>query len=534
MRVALDSTRMTLGRGSEADIVVPDPKLARLQAVIEWDGKVHHISDLSGHALAVGGQRVAVAPLEDGTDVALGQFRVAYVAGLADAQTESRAHVRTESGEPEERDLPREVLVSATGPDLAPTQRPLAHSLEIGSGPQSGLRLEHAHVSARHCKLHRHGERLLLTDLGSTNGTWVNGLRIYEIELPLGSRFQVGPFELAIGSSRAVSAAPAAPEFEGIVSVDPAMRALFSQIERVAASAAPVAIFGETGTGKELVSRAVHRRSARAANAWVPLNCSAIARELMESELFGHEKGAFTGAVASRSGALSEAHAGTLFLDEIGELPLDLQAKLLRAVELGEVKKVGASRHETVDVRFVCATHRTLAEEVRKERFREDLYYRIAVATLFVPPLRQRKGDILILWNHFMARLSPPGTRLTLSDAAHQLLLAHAWPGNVRELRNVVQRALLASTTTRIEASDVQFDHRPGLAVAGDEVIDPRGLTLEQIERAALLITMRQLKGNRRAAVRQLDIAKSTLLKKLADYSLEQIGLDGERPSEEP
>jgi DNA-binding NtrC family response regulator len=380
--------------------------------------------------------------------------------------------------------------------------------------------------------VHRHGGRLLLTDLGSTNGTFLNGLRVYEVELPLSARFRVGPFEVTVSPVRG-GVAPSAPggsEFEGIVSVDPAMRALFAQIEKVAGSSAPVAIFGETGSGKELVARAVHRRSTRAGGAWVPLNCAAIAKELMESELFGHEKGAFTGAIGARSGALTEADGGTLFLDELGELPLELQAKLLRAVDLGEVKKVGAARPISVDVRFVCATHRSLIDEVRKGRFREDLYYRVAVATLFVPPLRQRKADIPLLWDHFMARLAPPGTRLRLGDEARQLLAGHSWPGNVRELRNVVQRALLASSGTEIAASDIQFDQRGvSVASAGADVIDPRGLTLEQIERAGLEIVMRQVKGNRRAASRQLDIAKSTLLKKLSDYQLEGVGSeDGE------
>jgi DNA-binding NtrC family response regulator len=177
----------------------------------------------------------------------------------------------------------------------------------------------------------------------------------------------------------------------------------------------------------------------------------------------------------------------------------------------------------------VCATHRLLTEEVRKGRFREDLYYRVAVATLFVPPLRQRKSDIPLLWDHFIGRLAPPGARLQLSEEAQHALSGHGWPGNVRELRNVVQRALLASSGSRIEAGDIQFDDRSSAVPAGkDEVIDPRGLTLEQIERGAIEIVMRQVKGNRRAASRQLDIAKSTLLKKLADYQLEAVGSESE------
>ncbi len=358
---------------------------------------------------------------------------------LADSDAgESRAHVRTESGEPGFGGFASELMVSASRPDgKPPPSRALSHSIEIGSGTQAAFRLDHPTVSSRHCKLHRHGGRLLLTDLGSTNGTWVNGLRVYEVELPLGARFRVGPFEVVVSQVRGGTASPANSEFEGIVSIDPAMRALFAQIDKVAGSTAPVAIFGETGSGKELVARAVHRRSTRAAGSWVPLNCSAIAKELMESELFGHEKGAFTGATGARSGALNEADGGTLFLDEIGELPIELQAKLLRAVDLGEVKAVGAARPTTVDVRFVCATHRLLTEEVRKGRFREDLYYRVAVATLFVPPLRQRKSDIPLLWGPLHRPAGPARGEAAAERGGPAFV---GWPRLAGECARVAQR----------------------------------------------------------------------------------------------
>jgi two-component system response regulator HydG len=520
MRVALDESPLLVGRGPDADVVVPDPSLRRTELAIEWDGERHRVRRMGPE-----GPSSDTEPLEDGGALALGQFRAAYLEQLPENPLDASRSLNTSALGAEPAALPREVTLHARleGTSDSLVSRPLGHSLEIGSGVGAALRLDHPTISARHAKVHRHDGRLMLQDLGSTNGTFVSGLRVYEVELPLGVHARVGPFEIWADSPRLVPSIRRS-DFEGMVSEDPSMHALFAQIDRVAASDAPVAIAGETGTGKELVARAIHRRSKRAANPLIPINCAAIARELVETELFGHEKGAFTGAAVSREGALSEAHRGTLFLDEIGELPLELQPKLLRALELGEVKKVGATRPETVDVRFICATHRSLADEVRRNRFREDLYFRVAVVTLYVPPLRQRRSDVPLLWDHFMARLSPPGARPAVSDEAIEKLRSHGWPGNVRELRNVVQRALLSASGATLGVEDVQFD--PGLPVVGasDSVVDPKGLTLEQIEREALAIVMRQLSGNRRAAARQLSIAKSTLLKKLSDYQLEDVG----------
>src|SRR5688500_11925247 len=187
----------------------------------------------------------------------------------------------------------------------------------------------------------------------------------------------------------------------------------------------------------------MHNRSTRAQSAFIPVNCEAISKELIESELFGHEKGAFTGAMGPRKGAFEEADGGTLFLDEIGELPLDLQAKLLRALESGEIKRVGASRPTQVDVRIVAATNRDLLASAREGKFREDLYYRLCVVPLHLPPLRSRRGDVGMLAEHFLEAFSPRGQTVRLSTAAVERLQLHAWPGNVRELRNVVHRALL-------------------------------------------------------------------------------------------
>jgi DNA-binding NtrC family response regulator len=324
-------------------------------------------------------------------------------------------------------------------------------------------------------------------------------------------------------------------DFEGLISADPGMRAIFAQVDRVAQSNAPVVITGESGTGKELLAAAIHRRSLRSGAALVPINCGAIAHSLMEAEIFGHEKGSYTGADTERKGALLEANGGTLFLDEIGELPLDLQPKLLRAVELGEIKPIGAGKPSKVDVRFVCATNRNLGDEIRFRRFREDLFFRLAVVTLQLPPLRHRLGDVPLLWAYFMRKLGTTTVPLALSAAARTKLLDHRWPGNVRELRNVAQRALLTCMGTVIEPEHIVFDaHTLDQTAGSGQTISPVGLSLAQIEAAAIEINLRHFKGNRRAVTKQLDIAKSTLLKKIVDYQLERVGLpDAESAPEE-
>ena len=219
-----------------------------------------------------------------------------------------------------------------------------------------------------------------------------------------------------------------------------------------------VTLLGESGTGKELVARALHECSLRAGQPFIPINCAALSPSVMESELFGHEKGAFTGADSRRKGAFEEAHGGTLFLDEVGELPLEVQAKLLRVLESGEVKPVGATRPFQVDVRVVAATHRDLRQWARQGKFREDLYYRLNVMPLVLPPLRNRRGDLRLLAEHFVRLHAPRGQTPKFTPAALARLQQHAWPGNIRELRNVVRRALLVRKGAKMDAGDITFE----------------------------------------------------------------------------
>jgi DNA-binding NtrC family response regulator len=396
-----------------------------------------------------------------------------------------------------------------------------SEEIAVGSDPANDIVLPDKFVSRRHFKLTRKDSRFRVVDQTSANGTFVGNVRVFEAEVPLFTTLRVGEVELVLEPL-----APARKEqsFEGIIGGDPSVRQLAELIERVAPSSAAVAIFGESGTGKELVARAVHQRSTRAEKAFIPVNCAAISKELIESELFGHEKGAFTGATNARKGAFEEADGGTLFLDEIGELPVDLQAKLLRALESGEIKRVGASRPSTVDVRLVAATNRDLLGLAREGRFREDLYYRLCVIPLHLPPLRSRKGDLVSLAEHFIRAFSPRGQHVKLTQAAVERLQAHRWPGNIRELRNVVHRALLLRKGPMIDAGDVSFDQEVNADTGMPVPEVPPGMTLEQmlekLERQIVENALRKWNNNRERVARELGVARSTLFKRLKDWGL--------------
>ncbi len=460
MRVSLDGRSLTVGRGPTNDILVPDPAVSRQQFVLERSGEAWRLRDLSGKGTEVGGTPVADFPLIDGSDIGLGQWRAVFTvegrenAGnettqVGDDQRETLVQPGTDA---DARILPARLRLRAGEAESFVT---VQQELTIGSAEGCEVKLEDGFVSARHARIERRGNSFLVTDLQSKNGTFVGAMRVHAVELPFGCPFRIGNAELALVRA---DREEQGTTFEGMVGSDAAMRKLYETIERVADSSAAVSIFGESGTGKERVARAFHNRSGRASRPFVPVNCGAISKELVESELFGHEKGAFTGAERLRKGAFEEADGGTLFLDEIGELPLELQAKLLRALELGEIKRVGASRPVNVDARIVAATNRDLRAEVKKGTFREDLYWRLCVIPLQLPPLRARRGDVRALVQHFLKLFSPQANTIALSGEAEAKLLNHDWPGNVRELKNAVHRSLLLRTGEVVEAADVTFD----------------------------------------------------------------------------
>ncbi|HTI65644.1 MAG TPA: sigma-54 dependent transcriptional regulator, partial [Gemmatimonadaceae bacterium] len=317
-----------------------------------------------------------------------------------------------------------------------------------------------------------------------------------------------------------------------IVGKSYAIRSVIDKIERVAKTPARVLITGENGTGKELVARAIHAQSTRAGGPFVEVNCAAIPSELIESELFGHMKGSFTGAVADRAGKFEQAHGGTLFLDEVGDMSLAAQAKVLRVLQDGVVTRIGGSKPVEVDVRVLAATNKRLETEIAEGRFREDLYYRLNVVPINVPPLRERREDIPLLVAHFvnvLTRVDGMAPR-TMAPEAVQRLSQLDWPGNVRELRNTIERLLILSSGTRIAADDVA-------RLVGTRDTEQAGLgslldckTFEDFkhaaERAFLLAKLREFDWNVSETARALDMPRSNLYKKIERYGLtrESVG----------
>lgn len=310
--------------------------------------------------------------------------------------------------------------------------------------------------------------------------------------------------------------------FHQLIGKAPAMQAVKQTITRAALADATTLIYGETGTGKELVARAIHHHSPRSTQPFVPVDCGAISENLVESELFGHVKGAFTGAHQSARGLIRSAGGGTLFLDEIGELPLSAQAKLLRTLQEKAVRPVGSDRTVAVDIRIVGATHRDLAGAVQSGRFREDLYYRLSVVPIALPPLRARVEDIPLLAAHFAAKFSAGFTSpKPIHDDAMACLMAYHWPGNVRELENVIRRALALGQEETITPADLPEALSGNTSDRSLAVPSPSDDSLAAYEKTAVLNALRKSGGNRKAAARILAIGEATLYRKLKAYQIQ-------------
>ncbi|KAB2906578.1 MAG: FHA domain-containing protein [Kofleriaceae bacterium] len=405
------------------------------------------------------------------------------------------------------------------------------------AGGSADLALNDQKVSGLHCELRLEAGGYRLRDLSSTNGTYVRGVRVVEAWLAPGSTIAVGKSAVLFTPLADAVDLPLWGEagLAGLVGQSPPMRHLFEMIERFARSDATVLVRGETGVGKELIARAIHAASARRSGPFIVVDCGAIAAGLVESALFGHEKGAFTGALKAAQGAFRAAHGGTIFLDELGELPLDLQPKLLRVLQEREVQPVGGEQTIPVDVRVVCGTNRDLAQEVAAGRFREDLLYRLQVVELTVPPLRARKGDIAALADHFLARIAertkkPPKR---LATDAISLCLEHDWPGNVRELEHAIEAAAVYAEGDEILARDLPmagkvFRKKAEQALDSATSITADGApraglreTLGDIERDRLAETLVACGNNRSRAAKALGMSRGALLRRLKRYGLE-------------
>jgi transcriptional regulator with GAF, ATPase, and Fis domain len=434
----------------------------------------------------------------------------------------------------------------------------------VGRDPAAALSFPDRMMSRRHCAVQLEDGRFLIRDLSSSNGTFVNGIPVQEHVLEHGDRIRAGDSILmflnaeASESSKAVAPGVAddrttrvsgaaaiardsgaldsingivAEVLAGRVSLQAhdmvgdseAMRLVHGRIRKVAPAECTVLIDGETGTGKELAARAIHQNSGRARRPFVAINCAALTESLLESELFGHEKGAFTGAVTLKKGKFEIADGGTVFLDEVGELAPALQSKVLRVLQQHEFERVGGTRNIKVDVRVIAATNRDLPGDVAAGRFRQDLWYRLNVVSLTMPPLRARRSDIPVLASHFMAKYAR-GRAVVLSPAAIDLLAAHDWPGNVRELENAIERAVVLGTSDQILPEDLPESvlNRSTMDVHADGTVsyhrgvadEKRRLILEAIDRSG---------GNYTAAARLLGLNPTYLHRLLRNLNLKDL-----------
>jgi DNA-binding NtrC family response regulator/pSer/pThr/pTyr-binding forkhead associated (FHA) protein len=518
--IPLDRERFRLGRAATNDLAVPEPTVSRLQCELVSGPNGWRLLDRSGKGTRLDGTLVSEAELRPGSRIGCGTLEVRVHLRVGELPSGATLTGRGTDAQPGARGAGEELVLVG---ELRGRPLRLALSgpgLSVGADPANDLCAPLPYVSAFHCRLVRLGGAWHVQDLGSTNGTWVQGVRVGEARLDAGALLRLGELSLRVEAARP---AEAPTDFQGMLSADPAMQPVFELVQRAAPTDETVLVTGESGSGKELVARALHRLSRRSTGPLVPVNCSAITRELLESELFGHERGAFTGAQARRRGLFEEADGGTLFLDEIGELALDLQAKLLRVLENGEIRPVGSSAPRRVDTRVVAATHRSLSERVRAGEFREDLFYRVHVIEVAIPPLRARPQDIPLLAAHFLATATQHTRPRRLSPAALARLKGYHFPGNVRELKHTVTRAAILSPDDEIGPAQITF-LAPSLA---DRVAEGRAYSsvrpLREVEVEAIRQALEAADGNQKAAARSLGIARSTLTQKMEKYGLHSL-----------
>jgi len=422
---------------------------------------------------------------------------------------------------------------------------PATGKVTIGRLNECEIQIDHPSVSRRHADLHV-GPPLTVVDLGSFNGTRVAGTRLTPSEptvvppravIEIGSTFLVVEGAPDPGSRATLPPPPPRGDEPDLVVVDERMKQLHRLLRTVAQGTISVVLLGETGVGKEVIARAIHRYSPRVARPFVSINCAAIPEALLESELFGHERGAFTGAVKDKVGLLETAAGGTLLLDEVGEMPLPAQAKLLRAIETREIVRVGGVKTRPVDVRFVSATNRDLEALVEARTFRRDLFFRLNGISVTVPPLRERTVELEGMARRFVSEFSRTlgrGER-TLSADAVAALKRHAWPGNVRELRNVIERAVLLSDGPEIRPADLQLsaappssgaliEELPEVEAELEDEAPPSGGSLSDevraMERRRILEALEQCAGNQTRAAEKLGITRRALIHRLETYDL--------------
>jgi DNA-binding NtrC family response regulator len=517
----IDRAIFSVGRNPECDLCIPSDGVEPVQLLLSHDPTTLILKNRSAKGTQVAGEVVhGDLKLAAGDRIRLGPVEAVVQVVPDERGNERSGATRTLAEQP--RQTPPAYLLTLAGSGSASRWSIDADGVTVGSDATNDIVLNDPYVSAFHARLWLERGRCLIRDLDSRNGVLVAGSEIREGEVPPGSQVQLGESVLCVHGRGRGSDVREDPLAAGgpLVGASEPMERLRDLIRRAAAASAPVLITGETGTGKEVVARIVAELTPTTGGPFITLNCGALSRNLSESELFGHERGAFTGAVARKEGAFEAADRGVLFLDEIGELPMELQPQLLRVIETGEVRRVGSTSSFSVQVRLIAATHRRLEHEVAVGRFREDLLHRLHVLVIDVPPLCDRAEDIPELTRHLLQRIAPAGRQIEIADGALDKLIAYDWPGNVRELGNALHRALFLGATDRIESSHITFMPST-LKSRVQSSFALRERTLQDVERDAFLLALLRHHGSKKDAAAALGVSRSTMHRKIIEHGID-------------
>ena len=528
----LSKKEIKIGRAKANDIILNDPTVSRVHAVIKCDEGKLSILDSSTVGTFINNEKISSSSLSFNDRITIGPYSI--FARECDENKES-SELRTTCHEktlavplPEKQAEKSFLLQQASlkfvkGVEKNRTVQIEKEKLTFGKTDDNDLVLTDEFVSRHHGEIYFRNGEFFIRDLGSKNGIFINGKRVKGSVLAPGSRIDIGKISIdfILSQDKGMLSDEKVDRLGEIVGKSQKIQSLYTLCKKAASCDATVLINGETGTGKELIAKTIHSLSSRSGESFVTIDCGSIPKELIESELFGHEKGAFTGAQNQRKGAFERGNKGTVFLDEIGELPKEMQPKLLRILEEREFKRVGGDAHISTDFRVIAATNRELNLEVSKGNFREDLFFRLYVIPVSLPTLKERKSDIPLLVNHFLSiNTSSSGntSQMSISDDALKKMADYSWPGNVRELRNVIDRAIVNSDGSTITADDIQFiptmqnTTGPAPALSG---------SLEDIEKQTIINALKAQGGNKKATAKVLGIAYSTMCEKVKKYQIE-------------
>lgn len=527
----LSTATTNIGRQASCHVVLPDADISREHAAIYRVENKFILKKLGKSPVFLGDQPVETKELKFNDVFSLGAWRVQFL------DTNEPRDEMAETIIQQTEALPAELISSISAPTVhfsnyfltALKLGVLEQRVKInksvfmlGSSPKCDLEITGDGINPKHLKATLENGQLSLTDLQGQASLKIGMESLRTVTLQPGQSVIFGDYNLQFEEASEAKnvSTPALDKldhFMGLVGKSQGMKNLYGMIARLAKTDAPVLILGESGTGKEVVAKALHQASKRASCPFEALNCGAISRELIESELFGHEKGSFTGAQNRREGAFEYAQDGTLFLDEIGELSLELQPKLLRVLESRRFKRVGGNEELSTHCRVITATHRNLPDMVKSGTFREDLFFRLFVIPVYIPPLRERQEDIPLLVDHFLTELGGGQKQKRLSEGAMNKIMLHTWPGNVRELKNVIQRAYILSPDREITTKDLSFaedfQRKEGV------LFSP--MKLEAMEKELICQSLTRNRWNKVKTAHELGIARSTLFKKMDYYEID-------------